>query len=131
MAAFEELHSSAVGYAGQRTEQYRRFEYLWQNASEQELLELCEHPAPCVRVYAFWSLAKKEYAQLESVFMAHAADNQPVLGIEGCFPLEIDVIDWMTWVAQTNRWDMECKKLDAATLKRMEERRAILQKTRH
>lgn len=130
MAAFEELHSSVVGYAGQKTEQYRCFEHLLQQATMEELVELCEHTAPCVRVYAFWGLAKKEYDQLETVFMAHAADSEPVLGIEGCFPMKLPVIDWMTRIVEPQRFDIECKKLNETTLAQMALRRKMITRAR-
>lgn len=130
MATQNEVHSSAVGYGAQKTAQYRCFESLLEQASVEELAELCEHPIPCIRAYAFWGLAKKEYAQLEDVFMAHAADTELVYQIQGCFGGEIPVIDWMTWVVRPQMLDLECKKLDDAALARMTARRAILMKAK-
>lgn len=130
IAKQNEVHSNAVGITGQTTPQYHRFESLLEQATSEELIELCEHSIPCVRAYAFWGLAKKQYAQLEDIFMAHAADTQPVYQIQGCFGGEIPLIDWMTWVVRPQMLDLECKKLDGAALQRMTARRAILMKAK-
>ncbi|MDX2067690.1 MAG: hypothetical protein SFV55_04645 [Haliscomenobacter sp.] len=130
MAKENEVHNAAISVAGEKTLQYRRFEGLVKKATLNELLELVEHPNPAVRVYAFWALAKREFEKLEAVLMAHAADEQLIYYIEGCLGGDLKVIDFMIRVVTPEMIDWECKKLNAAALDRLQERRGLLKKSR-
>ena len=130
MAKENEVHNAAVGVAGEKTLQYRRFEVLVKNATLNELLELGEHPNPAVRVYAFWGLAKREFEKLEAVLMAHAADEQLVYHIQGCLGGDTKVIDFMLLVVATDMIDLECKKLDQAAFNRLYQRQKMLKKAK-
>lgn len=130
MAKENEVHNAAVGVAGEKTLQYRRFEGLVKKATLNELLELAEHPNPAVRVYAFWGLAKREFEKLETVLMAHAADEQLVYHIQGCLGGDIKVIDFMLLVVATDMIDLECKKLDQAAFNRLYQRQKMLKKAK-
>ena len=125
-----EIHNAAVSVAGVKTPQYRRFEELLKKATLNELLELVEHSNPAVRGYAFWGLAKRQFAKLEAVLMAHAADEQLVYQIQGCLGGDIQVIDFMLLLVTPQMVDWDCKKLDPAALNRLEERRKMIMKTK-
>ncbi|AEE51973.1 hypothetical protein [Haliscomenobacter hydrossis] len=130
IAKENEIHGDAVWVVAAKTPQYRRFEGLYTKASLEELIELVEHPNPAVRGYAFWGLAKRHYEKLEAIFISHAADEQLVYQIEGCKGAKIPVIDFMRWVVTPEMIDWDCKKLDAAALNRLEERRKMIMKTK-
>ena len=130
IAKENKIHGDAVGIMAAKTSQYRRFVGLHLKASLEELIELVEHSNPTVRGYAFWGLAKRHYEKLEAVIVSHAADEQLVYQIEGCKGSKILVIDFMCWVVTPEMIDWECKKLDKAALDRLQERRALLKKSR-
>ena len=124
----EEIHSKSVGFGGERTSRYDRFELLAKKATMEELVELMGHPKPAVRGYAFWGLAKKHYKNLEDIFVKHANDEEYVLLVEGCMASEIRVIDFMRFVVMPQMLDTECKKLDDSAFDRVSAKRVILQK---
>ena len=124
----KEIHSKAIGFGGERTSQYDRFELLTKKATIEELVELMEHPKPAVRGYAFWGLAKKHYKDLEEIFVRHANDEELVLQQQGCMAGDVPVIDFMRWVVMPQMLDTECKKLDNSAFDRVSANRVILQK---
>ncbi len=113
------IDSDAIGYAGERTEQYNRFIQLIENANTEELVELTKHPVSSVRGYSFWGLAKLHYNNLEAIFIKHANDYENVFFIEGCSPMDISVIGFMQQVVNPNSLDINCKKLNNSAFIKM------------
>ncbi|MEO1513590.1 MAG: hypothetical protein AAFV95_01215 [Bacteroidota bacterium] len=119
MGQQNELYSEAVGYAGKKERPYKRFEALLKKATTEELLLLLSHPKAAVRGYAFWGLAKRHHPELESIFVAHARDEQMVFTHMGCTVAEIPLIEFMRWVVMPNMLDVDCKKLEKAVFQKV------------
>ncbi|MCB9338576.1 MAG: hypothetical protein H6577_10670 [Lewinellaceae bacterium] len=115
-----EIHSDAVGYRGEKTSQYKRFEKLTRKAKIDELVELTEHPSPVVRGYAFWALAKRNYKKLEEIFIKHLRDEEKLKLYEGCIGLNTSVINFLYQVVSPNLLDWRCKTFDEETFERIE-----------
>ena len=113
------INSSMVGVAALKTPQYERFEQLIKIATTEELLELMEHKNPAVRGYTFWALAKRHYENLEEVLITHIKDKEVVATQSGCSTFEQPLIDFMKSVVTPGMFDLDCKKFDNATFKRI------------
>ena len=96
--------------------QYDRFLDLNSLATDNELLMLTDHDSPAVRGYAFWALAKRNYASLESIFIAHLEDQSPVLQKNGCMVGNESVISFKRQVVTPYMYDLDCMKLDHAII---------------
>ena len=95
--------------------QYNRFVKLTTSATDEELVLLTDHTSPAVRGYAFWALAKRKYADLKSIFVAHLDDKSPVLQKNGCMVGNESVISFMRQVVTPYMYDPDCMKLDDKT----------------
>jgi len=95
--------------------QYDRYIRLNESASEDELVMLTDHNSPAVRGYAFWALAKRNYPDLRSIFMAHLDDKAPVFQKNGCMVGNESVISFMKQVVTPYMYDPNCMKLDDET----------------
>lgn len=93
--------------------QHANFQKLVTIASLEELIELTEHDSPAVRGYAFWGLAKKNYEELESIFINHLDDRAKVVSRNGCLVGDNTVIEFMRQVVTPYLYDQDCKKLSA------------------
>jgi predicted CopG family antitoxin len=94
IAANNVLAGSAVGYSGQRPEQYNNFEKLKERASTNELIKLTNHPNGVVRCYAFFALL--EIANNEIIYpivLSHLNDTTIVETFYGCIVSESMVGD--------------------------------------
>lgn len=123
LAFTNQIHGPYVGFSGERTDQYRRFETLTERLDCGELLKLCSHKNAVVRGYAFWGLARKHYSGLDSLLLAHAHDESPVIEIQGGVMNQIPLIEFMLWVVNPDMMDAESLKLDADTFRQVTELR--------
>ena len=123
LAVTNQIHGPYVGFSGERTAQYWRFETLTELADCGELLELSNHPNAVVRGYAFWGLARKHYSDLDSLLMVHAHDETPVIEIQGGVMNQIPLIEFMLWVVNPDMMDSESLKLDRDTFRQVTELR--------
>ena len=122
------IHSDAVGFSGEKTAQYERFERLIKEATIEELVELMGHPKPAVRGYAFWALAKKHYKDLDNIYVQHAKDGELVFQLDGCMGGDLPLISFMRMVITPRVLDSDCKKFNEKTMKKMEEKQYIFDK---
>ncbi|GEM_PF-3208682 len=122
------IDTEAIGYGGERTDQYSRFIRLKEKVNIEELVALMNHPAPSVRGYSFWGLAKLHYDNLETIFIKHANDNAIIFFMDGCSPMDIPVIEFMEQVVQSNVLDVDCKKLSKSVINKMRLERKTLPK---
>jgi len=106
-------NSGSLGF--DQDHQYQRFTHLNAIAGTEELVLLTNHESPAVRGYAFWSLAKRNYPELKSIFIAHLDDKAKVLQKNGCMVGDESVISFMKQVVTPYMYDPDCKKLDDAT----------------
>lgn len=123
LAYTNQIHGPYVGFSGKRTTQYKRFEKLMELSDCPDLLEFCNHPSAVVRGYAFWGLARKQYPGLDSVLIAHAQDETPVVEIQGGVMNQIPLVRFMLWVVDPDMMDAESRKLDPAVFQKITELR--------
>lgn len=119
IATVDQVHSAFVGFEGKKTEQYMRFERLIETADCQELLACTQYPNATVRAYAFWALARRQYAGLDSVLLAHARDEDLISEIQGGVINRIPVIEFMQWIVRPDMMDGSGTKLDPEVLQRV------------
>lgn len=123
LALTNQIHGPYVGFSGERTQQYDRFERLTELADCGALLELSKHENAVVRGYAFWGLARKQYPKLDSVLLAHAQDESLVTEIQGGVMNRIPLIEFMLWVVHPDMMDDQSLKLDSDTFRQVSELR--------
>ena len=105
------IDSASVGYSGEQTVQYGRFELLYKSATLSECLALTYHENAVVRGYAFWGLAKKHYKDIEAVFDRFSDDKTIVLVFQGCLGDQVPLSLYARWVVTPQMFDSDCKKL--------------------
>lgn len=87
IAQYKGVDAAAIGVAGSKSDQYKRFEHLVQQATTRELLQLTNHKSPIVRAYAFWALGKREYKSIiPEVVEKHLKDRETFNYTSGCMP---------------------------------------------
>lgn len=121
LAIVNEIHGSYVGFSGETTRQYKNFIRLSQLACPDELLLLTSHKNAVVRAYAFWALARQQYADLEQVLLDHARDEALVREVQGGMVTQVPLIDFMQWVVDPDLLDTESKKLDTDVFRQISE----------
>lgn len=104
----------AVYYAGIRPPQYDSFTELKNKATEDELVELTNHPNGVVRCYAFWALTYKPTAKLLPIVIAHIVDVSSVNTQFGCIGSSEKVGDFFVDLVTPKYVDFNSKKLTAA-----------------
>jgi len=107
------IHSAAVGYTGEKTIEYDRFEQLYNSTTSDECLILISHRNAAVRGYAFWALAKKHYTDLDAVYEKLSDDNTLVHVMQGCLGDLVPLHEFTRWVVTPKMFDLECKKLNS------------------
>ncbi len=95
--------------------QYSRFLQLNEIATMEDLVTLTDDDSPAVRGYAFWALAKRNYPDLKTIFLAHLDDRTTVLQRNGCMVGKESVISFMKQVVTPYMYDYDCMKLDDVT----------------
>ena len=113
------LMSAAIGIAGIKTPQFERFEYLFTNATESELIELMDYPNSVVKGYTFWALAKIRSDSLERILENHINDTDTILFQTGCRMFSYPVIEFMIEVVTPGRVENDCLKLSEDKLERL------------
>lgn len=117
------LMSAAVGIAGIKPVQYKRFEFLCENAYEEELIELTDHQNSVVRGYSFWALAMLRSDSLENIILNHIQDTDTISTQFGCKMFSYPLIDFMIEVVTPGRIDIDCLKFDLEKLEELRELR--------
>jgi hypothetical protein len=106
-----ELMGSAVYYAGIRPAQYDNFTNLQDRATQDELVELTNHPNGVVRCYAFWALTYKPSAKLLPIVIAHIGDTVSVNTQFGCIGSREKVGDFFINLVTPQYVDLNSNKL--------------------
>jgi len=89
LAKAESLDDDAVGIAGTKSETYRSYEALRDQATKQKLLELLDHGSAIVRGYAVRALAeRKEAVDWPALLRKFGTDVAKVKTFEGCILAE-------------------------------------------
>jgi hypothetical protein len=84
IAKYNQLNSSAVGYAGIRTVQWGRYEKLSKIATLPELRALTHYKNAVVRCYAYDALTMRKDTTAFSTLLAHLHDSAKVSTFFGC-----------------------------------------------
>ena len=111
-----ELMGSAVGYAGEKPEQYDNFIALRKEASKEELIGLTNYPNSVVRCYAFWALCYDSSVHIFPIVLKHLADTAHVKTQFGCIGSREKVGDFFINLAIPHYVDLDSKKLTASEL---------------
>lgn len=81
---YGEITGSAVGYSGEKPQQWDNFINLKKNATDQELLLLAKHPNPVVKCYAFDLLVEKRNKNSFNILKENLKDTTSVSKQYGC-----------------------------------------------
>ncbi len=119
------IESANIGLAGEPSAQYKVFEKLYKQATEEELVTLTGHPNPAVRGYAFWGLAKTGSDKLEPILRKHIADTTTVLTMSGC-SVGIEKVNSFMLDVVTPKLIDNCRKLPKRTIKMLREEMSIV-----
>ena len=111
IAKINQLMSSAVYYGGIRPPQYDIFTELQKKATQNELIELTNHPNGVVRCYAFWALSYNLSANLIPIVLSHIDDTTFVKTQFGCITGSEKVGDFFINVVTPEYVDSDSKKL--------------------
>lgn len=90
----------AVGYSGERPEQYDNFIELKTKATRDELIGLTDHENPTVRCYAFWALTDDNTVEILPIIISHINDNEYVTAQFGCIGYSERVGDFFIRIAK-------------------------------
>lgn len=104
--------SSAVGYAGERTKQWDRFEELKKKATDEELIILTNHKSPAVKCYSFQALAERNNPKTFEILLDHLKDTDMVETFQGCIVSGQSVGDFFLDVVTPNYISLSAYKLN-------------------
>ncbi len=111
IAKYNVLTSEGVGYAGVRTDQWRRYETLKEKATNEELMELTEHENSVVRCYSFQALANRKNVDLLPILIQHLYDSASVNTFQGCLVSWMSAGDYFLEVVTPQYIDLDAYKL--------------------
>ncbi|MBB4801484.1 hypothetical protein HNP37_001545 [Flavobacterium nitrogenifigens] len=114
------LMGSAVGYGGNRPEQYDNFEELKKTASQEELLQLTKHSNAVVRCYSFWALGNYKNFDLFSLVKDHINDDAPVKTQFGCIISTEKVGDFFINLVNPENENSEIRQLTKKEFSKLE-----------
>lgn len=120
IAEINEVMGGAVGYGGERPEQYDNFTSLRETASQQELEELTNHPNAVVRCYSFWALSYHSEADLFSIAVDHINDTTQVETLFGCLGGYEMVGDFFINIITPGYIDLKVQKMDSAQMHQLD-----------
>lgn len=91
------FHDDAIGYSGYKSDTYSIFENIFENASINEWIELCKHPKPIIRHYAFYALEKHKVTTevLTPIVLNHLNDTAQISTLYGCLGEEEIIGEFM------------------------------------
>lgn len=104
--------SSAVGYAGERTKQWDRFEELKKRATDEELIILTNHKSPAVKCYSFQALAERKSPKTFEILLNHLKDTDVIETFQGCIVSVQLVGDFFLNVVTPNYISISAYKLN-------------------
>lgn len=103
---------SAVGYAGQRTKQWDRFQTLKKRATDEELIKLTNHENSTVKCYSFQALAERNNPKTFDILLNHLKNNDIVETFQGCMMGRQSVGDFFIDVLTSNYISVNTYKLN-------------------
>ena len=81
------VDGGAVGIAGTQSEQYRRFLWLKQFATDEELIQLTKNPNGNVKAYSFMALCDRNSNFCKQVLEQRLADKTQFHHLSGCIQM--------------------------------------------
>lgn len=78
------VDDDGVGIDARETDQYRRFKWLCDSATNDELIELIRYPSVNVKIYAYGALCGRNHAGCRSILEQHLSDRTPYTSYSGC-----------------------------------------------
>ena len=94
MTSYNRVDGPAVGIAGVKSEQWKRYELLSAKAMNHELKSLTNHNNAVVRCYAFDALVNRNDTAAYSILIKHLTDTAKVYSMIGCIGQSDMVGDW-------------------------------------
>ncbi len=105
------LKSEGVGIAGQRTEQWDRFEKLKNKATADELILLTDYKNAVVKCYAFHALTLRKNIDIFPILLRHINDTATVETFSGCIMSSESVGDFFLNLVTPQYIDLNAYKL--------------------
>ena len=65
IASYNKVEDRAIGESAKPSEQYKRFEILYNRCTDNQLLFLINHRNSVVKAYVFWALSKRQYSDIQ------------------------------------------------------------------
>jgi hypothetical protein len=104
------LSGEAIGIAGIKPKQYKRYEKLKNNATDKELLSLSKHRNGVVKCYAFWALVERNSDFMFEALLENFDDTTTIATQFGCIVTGDKVGDiYYNHVVPPYYEDQECK----------------------
>ena len=114
------LMGAAVGYSGQRPEQYENFTALQKTATREELIELTDYQNGVVRCYSFWALLYDRKTDMFPIVVKHIYDDALVSTEFGCISSREKVGDFFISLVTPGNGYSILQQLNAAELKQVD-----------
>jgi hypothetical protein len=122
LAKFPVVDDEATGYGGEESPRYLHFKNLLANSTDQELEQLTNHDSVAVRAYAFWALAKRKNSVVKDIIEHHLNDDTGFIYFSGCTGVDTKINKFYLSVLTPNQIDLDCYKLSADDLARLEQK---------
>ncbi len=84
IAADSMVETEYVGEAGMLSKQWQRYEKLLALSSDEDLVDLTDHPSPAVRLYSYYGLTRRNPEMLVEALRNHPDDTATVPTRNGC-----------------------------------------------
>ena len=107
-----ELMSSAVYESGMKPKQWDNFEELKITATNDELIELTNHPNGVVRCYSFWALSHIKEINIFPIVINHLNDSEFINTQFGCIGRQEMVGDFFIQIMTPQYIDLHSDKLN-------------------
>src|SRR5262245_34780951 len=75
LARNNRVEDKYVGITGDISPLFDTFEYIASRASDEQLVQLTDHPNGCIRVYAFQALVQRENSNCRNILEKHVGDK--------------------------------------------------------
>jgi hypothetical protein len=111
IALENDVQCEAVGFGGMKSQQWDRYIYLRNHASDKELIDLTNAKNAAVRCYAFNALVFRKNRSVQEILLKHLYDNEKVRTFCGCINTTETIGDYYYNVAPTEFEDPHNKRI--------------------
>jgi len=114
------LESEYIGFAGVKSEEYKRYKTLSSISSDNELEQLSNHLHPIVRTYAFQIMLERKLIESDEAFEKALSNNETFKTLSADIMSQSDVCSEIYFkVLNRNRWFDE-EKMEYITIQNTE-----------